>query len=49
MPGMPVNFEAHVDQSVNVDLLVRVAEVSMQALKVRPVANYASLKLIKTG
>ncbi|KAI1781943.1 hypothetical protein LXA43DRAFT_977826 [Ganoderma leucocontextum] len=33
MPGMSVNFEAHVDQSVNEDLLVRVAEVSMQQLK----------------
>ncbi|TBU21202.1 hypothetical protein BD311DRAFT_783040 [Dichomitus squalens] len=33
MPGMAVNFEARVDESVNPDLLVRVAEVSMQQLK----------------
>ncbi|TBU55271.1 hypothetical protein BD310DRAFT_950909 [Dichomitus squalens] len=33
MPGMAVNFEARVDESVNPDLLVRVAEVSMQHLK----------------
>ncbi|TBU34267.1 hypothetical protein BD311DRAFT_774073 [Dichomitus squalens] len=33
MPGMAVNFEARVDESVNPDLLVRVAEVSMQQLR----------------
>ncbi|EJF59019.1 hypothetical protein DICSQDRAFT_128587 [Dichomitus squalens LYAD-421 SS1] len=37
MPGMAVNFEARVDESVNPDLLVRVAEVSMQQLKTHPV------------
>lgn len=34
MPGIPVNFEAQVNKSVNRALLVRVAEASMQELKV---------------
>ncbi|TBU38983.1 hypothetical protein BD309DRAFT_873245, partial [Dichomitus squalens] len=33
MPGMSVNFEAQVNESDNPDLIVRVAEVSMQELK----------------
>ncbi|KAM5538511.1 hypothetical protein V8D89_007844 [Ganoderma adspersum] len=35
MLGMEVNFEANVDQSMNEDLIIRVAEVSMQILKSR--------------